>query len=87
MVHTLSNRYFGENNSKSKLCSSCKEQQHSSIKYELISMLPLPAVRCEPGKSLTFPSPERKGIEVPDYVLVSAQTSAINEHGGANVSG
>lgn len=46
---------------------------------------PLPAVCFEPGKSLTFPSLERKGIGVPDYVLVSAQASAIDEHGGANV--
>lgn len=46
---------------------------------------PPPAVCFEPGKSLTFPSLERKGIGVLDYVLVSAQASAINEHGGANV--
>lgn len=43
------------------------------------------AVCFEPGKSLTFPSLDRKGTGVPDGVLLSAQASAINEHGGANL--
>lgn len=62
-----------------------KSNGTTAFKMAELVCFPLPAVCFESGKSLTFPSLERKGTGVPDYVLVSAQASAINEHGGANV--